>query len=78
MTRDTIDMARETSIRSPDNYKLTVSHMSIDTLKAFEDFARADERSVEREACAKLCETTAPSQINGYECADVIRNRGNT
>jgi hypothetical protein len=32
----------------------------------------------EREACAKMCETTAPSQINGYECADLIRNRGNT
>jgi hypothetical protein len=31
----------------------------------------------EREACAKVCETTAPSQINGYECADLIRNRGN-
>jgi hypothetical protein len=34
--------------------------------------ARADER----EECAKLCETTAPSQINGYECANVIRARG--
>ena len=32
----------------------------------------------EREACAKVCETTAPSQINGYECADAIRARGNT
>jgi hypothetical protein len=32
----------------------------------------------EREACAKVCESTAPSQINGYECADLIRNRGNT
>jgi hypothetical protein len=31
----------------------------------------------EREACAKVCETTAPSQINGYECAAAIRNRGN-
>jgi hypothetical protein len=32
----------------------------------------------EREACAKLCETTAPSQINGYECAAAIRARGTT
>jgi hypothetical protein len=32
----------------------------------------------EREACAKVCESTAPSQINGYECADAIRARGNT
>jgi hypothetical protein len=45
-----------------------------DSLKAFEAFARADER----EACAKVCETTAPSQINGYECAAAIRARGNT
>jgi hypothetical protein len=34
--------------------------------------------AMEREACAKVCESTAPSQINGYECADLIRNRGNT
>lgn len=40
----------------------------------FADLIRADER----EACAKVCETTAPSQINGYECADAIRARGNT
>jgi len=32
----------------------------------------------EREACAKVCETTAPSQINGYECAAAIRARGTT
>jgi len=32
----------------------------------------------EREECAKLCETTAASQINGYECANVIRARGTT
>ena len=47
--RDVIDMAREAGIHSPDSYKLTVSHMSIDTLKAFADLVRADER----EACAK-------------------------
>jgi hypothetical protein len=34
--------------------------------------------AMEREACAKVCETTAPSQINGYECAAAIRARGNT
>ena len=33
-------------------------------------------RADEREACAKVCETTAPSQINGYECAAAIRARG--
>jgi len=35
-------------------------------------------RADEREECAKLCETTAPSQINGYECAAAIRARGTT
>jgi hypothetical protein len=29
----------------------------------------------EREECAKVCETTVPSQINGYECAAAIRAR---
>ena len=42
--KTTIDMAREAGIRSPDNYKLTVNHMSIDQLKAFEALIRADER----------------------------------
>ena len=34
-----------------------------------------DALAAEREACAKVCETTAPSQINGYECAAAIRAR---
>jgi hypothetical protein len=60
-------------------------------LKAFEALVRADEQKKwqeqtaveiyeavldEREACAKACESTAPSQINGYECAAAIRARG--
>jgi hypothetical protein len=76
--RDTIDIAREAGIRSPDNYKLTVSHMSVDTLKAFEALVRADER----EACAKVCENwTQTPETTGMElalCATAIRNRGNT
>ena len=43
-------------------------------LEAFANLVAAHER----EECAKLCETTAASQINGYECADVIRARGTT
>ena len=46
----------------------------LESVEKFADLIRADER----EACAKVCETTAPSQINGYECADAIRARGNT
>jgi hypothetical protein len=67
--KTTIDMAREAGIRSPDNYKLTVNHMSINQLKAFEALVRADEREramrenayvqAEREACAKAVEEFA-------------------
>ena len=52
--RGIIDIVREAGGRSPDGYKLTVSHMSIDTLKRLEALIRADER----EACAKVCEQT--------------------
>ena len=55
--RDIIDIAREAGVRSADGYKLTVSHMSIDTLKRLEALIRADER----EECAKVCE-----QYKGY------------
>jgi hypothetical protein len=51
--RDIIDMAREAGVRSADGYKLTVSHMSVDTLKRLEALIRADER----EECAKLAAT---------------------
>jgi len=44
-------------------------------LENFAHLVAAAARADEREECAKLCETTAPSQINGYECADVIRAR---
>jgi hypothetical protein len=60
----TIDMAREAGW---DDH-----HAEFDTrLDRLVALVRADER----EACAKVCETTAPSQINGYECADLIRAR---
>jgi hypothetical protein len=44
---------------------------------------RADERSVEREACAKVCEDLSLSQNSEWEvgtldCADAIRARGKT
>ena len=44
----------------------------------FAALVEAAARADEREECAKLCETTAPSQINGYECAAAIRARGTT
>jgi hypothetical protein len=69
--RDTIDMAREAKV-TPD---IVATHGQFFTrIEHLVALARADER----EACAKVCETTAPSQINGYECAAAIRARGNT
>jgi hypothetical protein len=76
-----IEMAREAGIHSPDSYKLTVSHMSIDTLKRFEALVRADER----EACAKVCDSLSAKytlggqgQLIGNHLAAAIRARGNT
>jgi hypothetical protein len=40
-----------------------------------------EERKAEREACAKVCEnewSTLAESKYGEECADAIRNRGNT
>jgi len=62
-----IEMAREAKL-------LPSYEVHEDDLQRFAALVRADER----EACAVVCETTAPSQINGYECAEAIRARGNT
>ena len=79
--RDTIDMARKAGVRSADGYKLTVSHMSIDTLKRLEALVRADAIAGEREACAKVCdELHWPWRMGDNsgpkECAAAIRARG--
>lgn len=49
--RDTIDMAREAGL-NPDA-------LAVQFLERFADLVRADERSVEREACAKCVEEKA-------------------
>jgi hypothetical protein len=83
--RDTIDMAREvkatayTNRHYPDRTTYTFGP---EQLKAFEALVRADERSVEREECAKVCERIGnPSNfdymgVGGVACAEVIRARG--
>jgi hypothetical protein len=68
--KTTIELAREADFSVGDKFATG----SLDDLKHLVALVRADER----EACAKVCETTAPSQINGYECAAAIRARGNT
>ncbi len=69
--KTTLELAREAKV-TPD---IVATHGQFFTrIEHLVALARADER----EACAKVCETTAPSQINGYECAAAIRARGNT
>jgi hypothetical protein len=86
--KSTIDMAREAGL-SPVDYPTTEKLKAFEAIVRADERNRTwtqehwtdYERSIaaaEREACAKVCESTAPSQINGYECADLIRNRGNT
>jgi len=84
--RDTIDMAREAGWKDLRAYDSAMRHDffmgNTDSLKAFEALVRADERSVEREACAKVAE--GPAGIDdeeaywGREIAKAIRARGNT
>jgi hypothetical protein len=62
-------MARESGLI------VDANQSGFDAVLAFEALVRADAIADEREACAKVCESTAPSQINGYECAAVIRSR---
>jgi hypothetical protein len=84
--KDTIDMAREA-------YKVCehIPNLKIpkEFIKTFEALVRADERSVEREACARVCDDLlVPVHISldneslweaaTLDCAEAIRARGNT
>jgi hypothetical protein len=90
--RDTIDMAREvkatayTNRHYPDRTTYTFNP---EQLKAFEALVRADERSLEREACAKVCEDmpaglfscdmngrTVDGYVAQWKVAEDIRARG--
>jgi hypothetical protein len=76
--KTTIDMAREAGIRAETASGDAVI-MTFEALKAFEALVRADERSVEREACAKVCEELAEKEwADNERCAAAIRARGNT
>jgi len=69
-----IEMAREAGFNT-NHDMIWINKWEVSPyMQRFAALVRADER----EACAKVCETTAPSQINGYECAEAIRARGNT
>jgi hypothetical protein len=78
--RDTIDMAREAGAIHIHGKPKEFAIVGNDSIKAFEALVRADaiadERSVEREACAKVCEELW--ELHGTICAAAIRARGNT
>jgi hypothetical protein len=81
--RDTIDMAREAGAmiyNSPhDSKKLIDIMFTPETVEHFVALVRADERSVEREACAKVCEDI---YMRGYgncgDAYDAIRERSSS
>jgi hypothetical protein len=71
--RDTIDMAREAGFNFTGIRDIWCDSTVV--LKAFEALVRADER----EACAKVCDTTPPYPFRpSIEAAHAIRARGNT
>jgi hypothetical protein len=83
--KSTIDMAREAGLapicEGCDVPDVSYAYESWDEeLKAFEALVRADERSVEREACALACESIESDgypTIEQQQCANAIRARGN-
>jgi len=74
--RSTIEMAREAGLID-DSY---ASDWYVYQLKAFAALVRADERSAEREACAKVADYYATGMERNYSenIADAIRARGET
>jgi hypothetical protein len=92
--RDTIDMAREAGAIHIHGKPKEFAIVGNDNIKDFETLVRADEREafakiqfesllqairIEREACAKVCDTTPPYPFRpSIEAAHAIRARGNT
>jgi hypothetical protein len=69
---NTLDMAREAGLE--EMWEFTQGFTK--RLKAFEALVRADERSVEREACAKVCDSWSLRDSLAAEMAEEIRARG--
>jgi hypothetical protein len=78
--KTTIELAREAGIPA-----LGDIHLELTELKAFEALVRADQREID----AKVCEELVPDMsrtandasvwdVATFDCAEAIRNRGNT
>jgi len=82
--RDTIELAREAGAIHIHEKPKEFALVGNDSIKNFEALVRADERSVEREACAKVCEQEAAGINSEWDCcretlqdtAAAIRARG--
>jgi len=73
---DVVTLARKANIKSPDGYKLTVSHMHIEDLQRFANLVAA----AEREACANICDELhwawrIGANSGPMKCAIAIRQR---
>jgi len=76
--KTTIDMAREAGAIHIHENPREFAIVGNDSIKEFEALIRADERSVEREACAKVCEEQYEYYGYDHVFAKAIRARGNT
>jgi hypothetical protein len=80
----TIYMAREAGAIHIHERPKEFAIVGNDSIKAFEALVRADERSVEREACAKVCDEVglfhevSQGADLAFGLAAAIRARGNT
>lgn len=73
----TLEMAREAGFGEVTLRTKLVFLADAAELKAFEALVRADERSVEREACAKVCEVATELGCEYWsDVAEAIRARG--
>jgi len=68
-----IEMAQQTLNRD----KLGFWAAGVGDLEAFAELVRADERSIEREACAKVCDDLHPG-LATKRAAEIIRARSKT
>jgi hypothetical protein len=70
--------AFEALVRADERERVMNEPLTKAQWQRFEDGIRADERSVEREACAKVAETYREWDDTGMGISTAIRARGNT
>ena len=78
--RSTIEMALEAGFQLADKrlYVYDCDGVCQEEVERLVELARADERSIEREACAKVCDSWSLRDSLAAEMAEEIRARGET